>query len=94
MLDLLLSIVVLIYYSMATTKIDNCYYSALTYNILHILCHMLILIPLLIKLIKQKSLNKIKKEYIKSIVISHYRMPIFCWAMLGISLVNLYSIII
>lgn len=94
MFDLLFSLIVLIYFSSSATKIDSCFYTALIYNILHILLHLIILIPVAIKLIKHKTVAKLKREYIKSIVISRYRMPGVCWSLLALSLASLYSIII
>lgn len=94
MLDLLFSLLTLIYFTSTATKLDTCYYTALVYNSLHILAHCIIFIPVLVKSFKCKSLTKIKREYVKSLVTSKYRMPIFSAIVILLSLACLYSIII
>lgn len=97
-MDLLFSILVLTYFTLTPTKPDTCYYMALTYNLLHILSHTLILIPILYKLatinLHSITFTKIKRMYIRSIMISKIRMPIFCTLVIGGSITCLYSMVV
>lgn len=61
MLDLLISLIALFYFTTTINKYDSCYYSALIYNIVHICSHLIILPPLFLKLIRRKTLTNIRR---------------------------------
>lgn len=94
MLDLFVSSIALIFFTTTTNNYDSCYYQALAYNIAHISSQIFIHMPLLFKLIKKRSLNNMRRQYIKNKVVSTYRMPIYCTIILMLSLACLYSIIV
>lgn len=94
MLELPFSIIALLFFTLSTTKPDKCYYLSLILNIIHISLYSLIVLPLMMALIRKKSLANIKREYLKTVVISSCRMGIFCCGMLTLSLFCLYAMIV
>lgn len=94
MLELPFSVIALLFFTLSTAKPDKCYYLSLILNILHLSLYSLILLPLIMALIRKKSLANIKREYLKVVVISSCRMATFCCGMLALSLFCLYAMIV
>lgn len=94
MLDLIFSILSLIYFTATVTKLDSCYYTALAFNVIFILSHLIIMAPIIFKFSKCRSFTKLKRDYIKSFIISNYRMPAFSVIILVLSFAGLYSLIV
>ncbi len=93
MLGILFSIATLVYFTKTTTKPDSCYYSALIYNIMHILCNSIIMIPMFPKLRQIDSFSKLRREYLKVIIAPKYTIVTYTVVMIVLSLCCLQSIV-
>ena len=94
MLDCLLSLIILLYFWFSHTHSDSCFNAALFYNISHLALHLLMLLPILPRIFKYRTLTKAHREFIKALVMSKWRMPIYSGLILLSTIACLYSIIV
>lgn len=94
MLDLAFSLTAMVYFSFNEQGYDNCFYVSFIYNIVHLASHLLMVLPILPCLLKSRSIAKARRQYMKTLIMSKWRMPLFAVLITLTNICCLYSIIV
>ena len=98
--DLLLAIGVLIYFGYSSEVRDMWFFISLSLNFYLIIAQLLIFIPTIISIFRSYARNnltsiwdRMHKYRLKSIAMSSFRIPFFCFLVLTLSVLSVYTLI-
>lgn len=91
MLDLLASLLTLLYFTLSPHSPDPCFHLALALNLLHLLAYLSILLPITARILRAGTLRALRREYLRGRVMGGGWL--WCGVLGVVSLGGLYGLV-